>query len=1176
MLEKTAASLEPCGFQRVVPGATQSLRTTRRLRTGFWKHGAADIELTTAWQALMHGTFDLNMGSASEENRGSVLNASSFLLDFLYPTGAVAFMRRLTPTTSISTSCPNKLHNGRRFAIAAPRLYTPSLPRRQVDPSGTEPTTNQGAHKPRNGASTSEGDAAYMEGTKVKEEGGTLTPPLGDIEVNAESMEPGITVDDANYIDSDDDHVEALGNLLERDDPEKADLVWHHYEALDEQSRTTYMSYVLVFLSKCGRLSDSWKISELFHKLPLSQWTNQIFVAGVTAEINLQNDNQALEFFIKGLDHSALNLPPLIDALDLLLASALRAPAPELLRNLWQHYPKMATRWDLDGIMSQFKGIASVPSLVVLKDIRKYYPQMIARWNFDGITSQLKRVALVPGLAEKALEFQVRDRQGLQSTGLSQEALDSLQRILVRRALESCADAQVIPLLNITKDPLAFEEFLREATNRDKRKLGTEVYEIYRDLPGSVPSHPVLHDVFKAYNGLNAPMSIKYAGLELLWGDWYRFHTTPSYRAFQRYLAFLASRGETKRVYELWTHFIELYRDGPIRNILEADDTFAHLLQVHAVQGEAEEAQRIFDDVSGRFGIEPNQYYWSILLNAYVKANDYDGAISTFEKIVQAGKANEYSYGTIMQMAGDRGDLGFTIDLYRQGLSVGVRANEAVLSSLVDAYCQNGYFTAAEHVCVRAAKGGNIKPRIWNKLINYHALRRDLAALNRVLNLMVKSNIPYDQFTHQQLLLGLSLCRQSQHAVNLLAVALKDKIFEVTPEHFNIVISALLITGEPDSVLRVHKLMLNHGFPSSSESLFRLTQALGQWKKLPPHQRTQLKGTEWLGKALRSFNEIYGLPSSTDNLNQLSSPSVKRSQVGELLGRRIEKTHFSSMVYMFTQLRDFASARELVDIYRYVFQGQQDSDGILPLGMLNSVMVADFEEGHHDRVRETWDLLFEIAKAEARSADYVEGQPRTAKISAKYRHILSGGLAVMQKLLFTKKDAAGIQSLVSTVRSEGFEIDSRNWNFYVDALVQLKQYKGAFVTCEKLLMPNWAGWFVLRSKDNVRNMLPIDLRRRGTSPRYLRPTTTTLYRLAKGYMELDRLGPWSAEAASTLEEIEKECVQVVRAVKSMVRVHSNLEYEILGEDEVDMETVDFEYDGQDYEGDTSRAEEPMN
>ncbi|KAI1767833.1 hypothetical protein GGR53DRAFT_71441 [Hypoxylon sp. FL1150] len=1125
MLEKTAASLEPCGFQRAVPGATQSFRTSRQLRTAFWQHGAADLELTTAWQALMHGTSDL-VNPPSEENKDSVLSASTFLLDFLYPSGALNLMRRFTPIAP-TRGRSNGFRYGQQFVKLAPRLYTSSLPRQQDHRAKTESIAEQESRNTDTDTDTvaSGRGHTYAEHDKIAE--GTRSSGLfgytdhgADAQSHAVSAQPDSTVDDFDPTSVNDDNAKTLKDLLDTGDPDDADSIWHHYKILDGPLQSAYTGRVLLFLSKSGRLSDSWKISELFHKVPLSLWTQDIFVAGVAAEINLQNADEALEIFVTGLKHQDLDNISLVDALDLLLSSALRSPDSQLLKDVWKHYP-----------------------------------DMIARWDFDGITSQLKLVASVPNLASKALKFQSFGRQVLLesgNTGLGQEALDALQKILVRRGLVSCDKDQVIPLLKVTNDTLAFEEFLYRVASNGKAMLGPEVYQIYRDLPGSLPSHPVLHEMFKLFNRFDFTMSAKYAGLELLWGDWHKFHTAPSRRAYQKYLSFYASRGETQRVYDMWTKYVELYRDDPDHNILQGDDTFAHLLQVHAVRGEADEVQRIFNTISEKFGMEPTAYHWNILLNAYVKAGDYDGAIATFEDVAAVGKADKYSYGTMMHMAGNRGDLGFTIDLYRRAVSSGVRINDAILNSLVDAYCQNDYLRAAEDVCARAVKKGIVSTRMWNMLIHHYALRRDLAAMNKVLESMGEHNISYNQFTYQSLLMGLSLCRQSQHALSLLTSALKENTFHVTANHFHIVMGALLRTGEPAVVRRLHKLMKDYGFSDTSESMFRLSQALTQWNRLPQAQRARFTSEEWSSEALHSFSDIYGL-NDTEKLKQLSLNRHEHSRPGKLLAKKVENTHFSSMVFMFSQMKDFFGAQQLIDLYRHVFQGQQDSDATLPIAMLTSIMLMDFQEGRYNHVKATWYVLLNSVKKEARSVD---SGPKAPKISPKYRYILSSGLEVMQQMLFTLEDAAAMRRLIREVRFEGFEVDSKNWNYYIQSLARLKQYKAAFMACERMLMPNWTGWFVVRAKESVKNNLPLDQRRKGRSRRHLRPTATTLYLLAQSYMELGQLRLWSAEAAATAQEIELECAQVVRAIKSMVRVYSDLEVEIFDkEDHVDVDSV---------------------
>ncbi|KAI1119535.1 hypothetical protein F5Y14DRAFT_7056 [Nemania sp. NC0429] len=1089
MLERTAACLESCGL-RVLPSQKKALRSTRRLHTTFWQHGAADIELTTTWQALMHGTLDATCALSEQPRRCPPLSASTFLLDFLYPTGAIALLRRrLPPAVSPEPSARFRVRT--RPSHVAPRLYKSSLPR--SEPGSSSPPVNE--HP----------ESAQVDSESKDGGGRGRSSPLST--VNPDDVKPSARLDSRA-------HTVSIERILKSNDLDQVDPLWHHFMSLDEPSQNAYFHQVLAFLSGTGRVSDSWKISELFHRLDISRWDHAIFLAGVSAEIDLQNLSQALSIFDRGLRSATLDNTTLVEALDLLLASAFRSPTTDFLEKIWKLYPEMASRWD-----------------------------------FDVITADLKHAAVVSGIAEKALVFPGYIAERLsnpRSNETDREALQSLQKILVRKALVSCEDSQVIPLLLLTRDTLAFEEYLKLAEKKGNRKVSIQVYTIYRDLPGSSPSHAALHCVFTAYTKTSTSIARMIAGVKLLWDDWHKFHTVPSRRAYQRHLGFHAAQGNKERVYSLWTEYVWRFLDDPAVNIFDAEegsDTFAHLLQVNATNAEPEEAQRIFNDMMNKFKLKPSIYDWNILLNAYVKADDYDGAIKTFDGLCGALGPDKYSYGTMMQMAGSRGDLGFTVELYRRARTSRIFANDAMLSSLVDAYCQNDLFNEAQDVCTRAASKGVSTTRMWNKLLYYNALRRDLASINNILRTMTDKNIPYNRFTYQQLLLGLGLSQQSQHALHLLIVALKESVFEVTPSHFQIVMGALLRTGEPVLIKRLCVLMNENKIPVTEEIVFRLSQALGQWDDLSPRQRRQHPRKQFLGEALRTFFQIYG--HSAGMKAESTTPSTARpTRPREILRSGREVYQFKTMMSIFAQLNDSVRVDELVDLYRHVFQGTPNDQGILPLSMLNAVILAGLQDQRHDRVRSTWRLMFENAKIEARSADSRDDRPKTYKISPKYRYALSGGLRVMQEMLFREGNAPGLQELFTEVREAGFEVDSKNWNYHVQILVQLKQYKEAFTVCEKVLMPNWTGWFRVRSKEAMRNNLPLGTRRQGSSPRYLRPTATTLYRLAQAYLELDRLGPWSGDTAATLREVESGCIQVIRAIKSMIRVHSNLEDEI--------------------------------
>lgn len=1043
----------------------------------------------------MHGVLDSsNMDSPRSDGLASApaIRASTFLLDFLYPTGTVAFVRRFSPA-SIDRLEPHR--PSQTFAKVSPRLYTSSSSSNRSNAASEEKNLEQ---EQQTDALT-EAEAAAP--SDVESNG--LSNSRGDHGAERTSDRPTTTQNGADNIVKDRSYAKNLATLLARDDPEDADQVWHHYSALGPQSREVYRAQTLFFLSKTHRVTDSWKITELFQQLVPDQWESYSFLAGLTAQMNLGNEGEALDIFGKAVGLSQIPDSSLVEALDMLLASALKSTSLDSAIRIWGFYEPLSNRLD-----------------------------------FEGITSQLPRVASVHGLAEKVLGFQPYFAGGKKSLVL--KGRRPLLKLLVRRALLNCADNQVEPLLSLTKDPLAFEEFLRPF-NPHRKKLHISVYRIYRDTPGASPSNAILHETFKAYKSLSQN-SAKLAGAELLWGDWHKFHKSPSRRAFQKFLSFYASQGDKERVFSLWSDYMKRFAS---LNILQGDDAFTHLLQVHAVREEVEIVQSIFNDISEKFGMKPNRYCWNILLNAYVKAADYENAIRVYDELSVAVGADRYSYGTLMQMAASRGDLGFTVDLYRKGRREKAIDNDnATLAALVEAYCQNDHFHEAEDVCIRSAKRGLKDTWLWNRLLHAYGIRRNLASINRLLNVMTDLDVPYDDYTYQELLLGLALCRQPQHALALLAVAIKERAFEVQEDHFHILMGAFIKTGEPHLVIRVHKLMEECGVQPSSSSMTQVMTALAQWHRLPAKMRRDASFTNSVAKSVRAFYRSFG-PSQNEAPRLWSTRNSHTPAGGRLLQSDRASFQISRMIYLFTQMKDMARVQELIDLYRVVVYGDKNSPKPLPIQLLDSMMWAEYSEKNYDGVRAIWDIMFANAKDGGLSADWLDGDDSSPKISPRHVYVLSGGLEVMQHMCMATEDSLTLQKLIEEVRGAGFEVDSKNWNLHVQYLVRLKAYAPAFDLCEQWLMPNWTGWAVARAKTNMKNELPLDLRRRGAAPRFMRIVTHTLYYLARGYMELERMSPWSSEAARLMRHVENGTPRCHRAIMSMTAVNSEVERRIL-------------------------------
>src|ERR1700709_1672988 len=91
MLERTAGCLESGSLRRLIPGSRKSLKSHRSLHSGFWIHGAADIELTPLWAALRNSDPADQRHDTQQQNIPK--GGGGVLLDFLYPAGTINFLQ---------------------------------------------------------------------------------------------------------------------------------------------------------------------------------------------------------------------------------------------------------------------------------------------------------------------------------------------------------------------------------------------------------------------------------------------------------------------------------------------------------------------------------------------------------------------------------------------------------------------------------------------------------------------------------------------------------------------------------------------------------------------------------------------------------------------------------------------------------------------------------------------------------------------------------------------------------------------------------------------------------------------------------------------------------------------------------------------------------------------------
>ncbi|KAK4152788.1 hypothetical protein C8A00DRAFT_34511 [Chaetomidium leptoderma] len=1171
MLERTATSIEPCSssLQRVLPSARSCLQTRRKLQTAFWQHGAAEFELIDACQALVRQSPAESSVYATppkpNNKRPETMTASGFILDFLYPRGTATLLLRPYPIH------PVRLESGSRARNHMTRLFTSAVSHRSDQPSKPQAATEE---------------LASLEGA---EEDGVREEQDHEDEAAMEDAEEGVEEEgNSGFADP-----KILRKLLRSDHAGAYDQIFQHYMKLEPSLRDEFMTDVLLAIAASTRPIEAWRVNDLFALYHVDEWTEELVRAAVKAQLTLHKVPEAMAIFRVAMEQRGFGR-----ALDYIAAYGFELSSWNMILEAWGLYfsikgdqePVFASPApapadavpEPTSVQDPVQGAELAPPVQGTEPVSGSITVPEAEPVVDSTTTAAQDAgSIAETTADQSLEPPPVDELGFPTLAATADfeakvkemyrflendpdrlpqrtaLVDSFLKHIVRHSLSLFRASDIVFMLHRAADPHTYERFIILNAEQDRKRLASDLYKKYRRLPGVRVADSVLRVLIDVY----FPHNVQ--GMEHILEDWYRGYGRLDERAYRKYMAFYGGRGDVKSIMRLAEESAKYY------NIMFEDDPefIATLMQAHAVRGDHEAAHQVMTEAAERTGEPPVIKQWNILMNAHTKAGDYGGAIDLFSYICDELEPDDYTFGTMMNMAGFRGDLQFTLELYQLAKRRNVQQTVAMMGALVQAYCRNDRFAEAEKFCIGISKKRDLPgdyTLLWNALLQHNAKRRDLTTVNRLLEFMSSQGIAYNHETYSQLLLALLYARQSHHAMHLLRVANNEGVFEPTADHFVLLMSAFINSGEPHMALKTNQLMSKMKFPHSAMRMTKVIDAMGRWKQLPSSKRRGVDGAHFLKRVLQDFYKAM-------EMEDQGSPDDIRSVIGL----------YSKVLFILTQMREHVTVQQLIDLHNSRYPSRASRDTI-PLKLLHQIMLADFFEKKYDRVKETWDLILRRSSKRYQPASaYLSQDPNdtaaapTPVVYAQ-RFRLCDPLKTMQRLYLEEQDPDGLLALVATVRARGFDLDSKNWNYHVQALARLKKWRDAFTVCEQVLMPQWTGWYAVRAEGQTKNQVPLEMRRAGMNPHRPRPIAHTLLVLAKEYMDLEQMMLWSHEASREFEFVTESCPKTVRAVTSMHRSGSRLEAEIFGErrkrGSEDVESVQGEEGGEGAEEEDQEGE----
>lgn len=1039
MLERTAASLEPCNFQRVIPPTTISLKSHRRLHTTFWHHGAAEIELSSVWQAIVRDPLEsLNILPVPRHLRAEPLIASTFLLDFFNPQSAASLLRRLSP------SVLDKYERPRLYLKSAvPRLFTSSA---------------ASAQKPQPQPHAEKVPAASA--------------------VGHESTHDALALEEEEFDEDYEDDYDESNSFADAEADPSATPARPARKAAKQSTERPMDELHDIF-----RSGDS---SQFIHAWRLYQ-----------DAINKEQRRTIRDDF---LDYATKS-----KSMEQLLAYAIKFSNWKTFGDIWERYP----------------------------DSHLAYAEEL---NWEDIESVLSMEEIANGI--KALVFRIDKaspvivRQGPEST---KSLLDRLITPLIRQYWREMNGDDLALVLHLLKDHLLYEDLICRSKELGP-KLTTKLYKQYRKLPGVKLRGHVMHEMMKkVFYPTDDP-----AGMEMMMKDWHTRFNELDIRGYRLYMSFFARRGDAISVQRLWDAYTKDYpnRNSPVGS---KNPEYLPLLHVQAVRGELSEVRQVFNRLQNDYGTDLPVICWNVLLNAHAKAGEYETAIRVFTVLQDVCKPDKYSYGTMMGMSGSRGDLEFTLELYRMAKNDGIEPNITMIDCVVEAYSQNDRHVDAERICAMTTKARKFKPAeftvLWNTLLYHQASRRDLTAVNRTLVAMTENEVPYNNETYDHLLRGLAVCRQPHHALYLLTSAVKNQQFKPTVRHYALLMSAYVQSRQPIKTLWSSTILRDLGIPESNEAMLQVFKALGAVAQTSPDDRDS-KQQSLLASAMRQFRRAMEPAKKPKRAWQRRDPDawIQTLDFPDTVSNRTDLT--SVLIFVFAQMRQTMAVPEILQLWRDS-SPETASKQEPPLGLMNALLLSAFHDGNFDEVKDLWNMIFD--RAVQMSHVGAPGLTRDEPLPSM-RHLLNNPLKTVQRVYAAQGDADGLRQVISSVLQSKFRLDSKNWNYYVQFLASMKKFREAFIVCEEQLMPHWFGWQrVRRAVADAKTQLPLDMRRKGAGPRANRPITHTLLTLTKAYMDLEQMAAWSPEADRLLSYIVDKCPGVMAAVKTLIRTGDETE-----------------------------------
>ncbi|KAI9873314.1 MAG: hypothetical protein M1830_000551 [Pleopsidium flavum] len=927
----------------------------------------------------------------------------------------------------------------------------------------------------------------------------------------------GVQVFDSGLQDASTDieYLQTLTEILKsgvRRDYEDAWRRFRKLEPIEKEGTSIHITNALLeYLSTSPRTVEAERMIELFSQLKVEHRDAPQYRTAIRAYLRLSNLKKAVETHEEALSRVTGNL-----GTGTLLASAIAWENWDLAFRTWDGYERQIDRSvEQPGIWDEVDVLSNLADRAL--SLAEYAEQNTeASQDTLDLDSHVTLGDFVNSVMFRALEFKYED--------ITRDDIYQLFDRLRRSRLLTAAE---------------YENAIFRLLSLNRGKYASSLYQEFRKEEAlQPPGAKILYALLGNYCRFD---SVR--GIQMVLDDLFTNHEGPDWKGYHVALGKLATLGDATSVHKLFAAFMSKYeKPTSIR-------TLRPLLLVHSRRAEVNETVRHFKAMSEQFGFTPDLPSWNILLSVYARVNDVDGAFRCFNDLLDNGmKPDRYTYGTLMGLCARRGDIASLQELLRRADSTDITRSVEAVDSLVLASINNDELEDAERY-VEAALTMDLtgsRTRMWNYLLNAHALRRNIDAVMRIHQRMQSAGVPLDSMTYSALMQSLAILKETESAYKILRVVMPRDGIKVTAFHYAIVMGGYLASNEPESVFGVYKRMIKRNIrPTLSTQLPLLkASASAELNEIRRH------GLSEATQELTQTEEL--LEEALANIDPMDLAS--REPVRGISKQPVDDAYlaapFEFLIFIYGQQGLFEKVKLLYDKYIDTANERNLKNKIVPTSkMLSALMVSHLRQQQYDGVFKCWTLARSSAERIAKRLTAAD-LSKPGWVLPSQRYILATPLIYLMKSLGEQEDLQGITSTIAELQSDGYDLDARNWNLYVQLLVRNGLPFEAFQQCEQRLMDGWKGWPFQQRQQGISkaDARPVKANSHHVQPWILSPNYRTLVYLASAIMDIQ-----TAESASLSlrgrgsesEQIDKLAPRAMEAVRNMPRMDDNLQTDLL-------------------------------